>query len=166
MNYTKLFYWLVVADNAKTFFTAFTVIFTAIAVISTIVFLVGRTEHKWVETNTGKMGRKFMFWSYPFMVLFWGLLIFTPSKKDALLIVAGGQTLNFLTTDSVAKELPSELTGFLVTEIRNLAHESGVELLSNTYKQQVLESAKAMGTQELLEKMQTDTTFANIVLNK
>ena len=28
MNYTKLFYWLTVADNAKTMFIAFIVIFT------------------------------------------------------------------------------------------------------------------------------------------
>ena len=38
MNYTKLFYWLVVADNAKTFFWWFTVIFTAISVVSTILY--------------------------------------------------------------------------------------------------------------------------------
>lgn len=167
MNYTQLFYWLVVADNARTFFTTFSIIFTVIAIIATLMFIIGRSDYDWNNiSDAGKAGKKFMFWSYPFMVLFWGLLIFTPNKKDALLIIAGGQTLNYLTTDSVARQLPSELTGFLVAEIRNLAQESGVELLTNTYKQQVLESAKTMTTQELIDKMQVDTTFAHIVLNK
>ena len=107
MNYTKLFYWLTVADNAKTMFVVGIIIFTIIGVVATIAYLTNSGEEQ-------KLARKWMWWSYPFMILFWTLYIFTPNKRDALLIVAGGQTLNFLTTDSTAKSIPHELTKYAI----------------------------------------------------
>ena len=43
MNYTKLFYWLAVADNARTLFGWGVAIFTTIAVIATIINIISRT---------------------------------------------------------------------------------------------------------------------------
>jgi hypothetical protein len=48
-------------------------------------------------------------------------------KKDSLLIIAGGQTLNFL-TDKAAKQIPAELSGFVLTELKNMAKEASVDL--------------------------------------
>ena len=111
MNYTSLFYWLTVADNARDMFRVGLIIFTAIAVISTATNVICRSND---DDDAAVQARKWMWWSYPFMFLFWSLFIFTPSKKDALLIVAGGQTMNFLTTDKSAKQIPHELSTFIV----------------------------------------------------
>jgi len=157
-NYTKLFYWLTVADNAKTFFVVFIIIFTLISAIATIAYLVSGDDQS--------MSRKWMWWSYPFMIFFWSLFIFTPSKKDSLLIIAGGQTLNFLTTDSIAKQIPHELTNFVVSEIRNMAEEAKVEMGIMSEKDRILEDAKKLTTEELIEKMKTDENLAKIVLDK
>src|SRR6218665_3335678 len=139
MNYTKLFYWLTVADNARTMFIVFIVIFTAISAISTFAYLANHDEE-----DSQKMSRKWMWWSYPFMIIFWSLFIFTPSKRDSLLIVAGGGTLNYLTTDSVTKQIPRELSSFVLTELKNLAADAKMDLNITNQKEKVLEKAKSM----------------------
>jgi D-arabinose 5-phosphate isomerase GutQ len=107
-----------------------------------------------------------MWWSYPFMILFWSLYIFTPNKKDALLIVAGGGTMEFLTTDSTVKQIPHELSSFVVTQLKSMGEEAKVELGIQSQKDKILDEAKSMTTQQLLDKMKVDTNFANIILNK
>lgn len=175
MNYTKLFYWLAVADNARTLFGWGVAIFTTIAVVATIINIICRGKYLSSETpesdkedylQTAKSARKWILWSYPFMFLWWALLVFTPSKKDALLIVAGGQTMNFLTTDSSAKQIPHELSNFVVTELKNMAADAKVDLNIANQKEKILNEAKNMTTDELIQKMSVDTTFAKIVLNK
>lgn len=161
MNWYKLFYWLTVADNAKTMFIVFTTIFTLIAVIATIAYL---SNHD--DEDNQKMSRKWMWWSYPFMILFWSLFIFTPSRKDALLIVAGGGTMEFLTTDSTAKQIPHELSNFVVTELKNMGEEAKVELQVMSQKDKILEEAKGMTSEQLLQRMKVDSNFAKIILNK
>lgn len=163
MNYTKLFYWLVVADNAKAFFVVFIIIFTIISLIATIAFFATSAQS---EAEDQKMSRKWMWWSYPFMVLFWALYVFTPDKKDSLLIVAGGQTLNYLTNDSTAKQVPHEVLNFVVTELKSMASDAKVDIGINDQKNKILEEAKNMTATELMEKMKVDTTFTKVILNK
>ena len=161
MNWYKLFYWLTVADNAKTMFVTFTVIFTLISGVATIAYFANMDD-----VDEQKMSRKWMWWSYPFMILFWSLYIFTPNKKDALLIVAGGGTMEFLTTDSTVKQIPHELSSFVVTQLKSMGEEAKVELGIQSQKDKILDEAKSMTTQQLLDKMKIDTNFANIILNK
>jgi hypothetical protein len=161
MDYTKLFYWLVVADNAKVMFGVFVTIFTIIAGISTILYFLN------TDSDVDQaMCRKWMWWSYPFMIFFWFLVILTPSKKDALLIIAGGQTLNFLTTDESTKQIPAELSGFILTELKNMAKDAQVELGIKSQKERLIEEAKSLTTDELLDRMSKDPNFANVILNK
>lgn len=162
MNYTKLFYWLTVADNAKNLFTVLISIFTFIAVIATIAYFICADS----DDSDQRMARKWMWWSYPFAILFWMLQIATPSKKDALLIVAGGQTLNFLTTDSTSKQIPKELSNFVVTELKNMANDAKINLNIQDQKEKILEEAKNMTSAELITKMASDSNFAKIILNK
>jgi hypothetical protein len=161
MNYTKLFYWLTVANNAKMMFITFIIIFTAISAIATIAYIFNGEE-----PDSQRMSRKWMWWSYPFMILFWSLFIFTPDRKDALLIIAGGQTMNFLTTDSTAKQIPHELSSFVVSELKNMAKEAQVDLGIQNQKEKILEQAKTMTAMEIVEKMKVDSTFAKVILEK
>ncbi len=163
MNYTELFYWLTVADNARLLFKWGAGIFTFVALVSTAVNIICRLDN---EDNAASIARNWIKWSYPFMFLWWALLIFTPSKKDALLIVAGGQTMNFLTTDSTAKQIPHELSNFVVTELKNMASEAQVDLNIKDQKQKILDEAQNMSSKELVEKMKVDSTFAKVILEK
>ena len=107
-----------------------------------------------------------MWKSYPLMILFWSLFVFTPSKKDALIIVAGGQTLNFLVNDKSAKQIPAELSNFVLTEIKNQAKEAAVDLNISSQKEKMLKKAKNMTFEQLREEMKRDTTFAKVILEK
>ena len=169
MDFTKLFYWLVVADNARSLFITGVVIFTIISVIATICYLwCSHTDSAGRQTEDDKedqkICRKWMWWSYPFMFSWWILLVFTPSKKDSLLIVAGGGTLNYLTTDSTAKQIPKELSNFVVTQLKSMAKENEVDLNIKEQKQKILDEAKDMSAKDLLEKMKTDSLFKKTIL--
>jgi len=81
------------------------------------------------------------------------------------MILAAGGTLNFLTQDSSAAKLPSELTSFLVNEIKSMAKEAQVEIITNEYKKDVIEKAKKMNGEELLNSLK-DSVFREIILNQ
>lgn len=164
MDYTSLFYWLVVADNAKTAFLTFAIIFGIISAIAILVNLLNdRAED---EGEVQGISRKWIWWATPFAVVFILLTVFTPSKRDSLLIVAGGGALNFLTTDSSAKQIPHELTTFVVTELKSMAKESEVDLNIQGEKEKIVEEAKQMTAQELMNRMKIDSTFSKVILNK
>jgi hypothetical protein len=163
IDYSALFYWLVVADNAKTLFLTVSIFFGIVAIISTICYLFNNEAN---EEEAQKMSRKWMWWSYPILIFFTMLCVFTPSKKDALLIVAGGQTLNFLANDKSAKQIPAELSNFVLTEIKNLAAEASVDLNIADQKDKLLEKAKKMSAEELMIEMKKDTAFTKVILDK
>lgn len=163
-----MFYLLTVADSARNLFFWFGILFTVISVISTIWFIVDRDGND-LSVQSGsaaERAKKWMWWSYPFTLILLMLWTLTPSKRDALLIIAGGETMNFLTTDKTAKQIPHELSNFVVTEIKNMAKEADVELNIKEQKQKILDEAEKMSTKEILEKIKTDSTFAKIVLEK
>ena len=171
-NYQYLFYWMTVADNARAFFIVCVFIFTLIAVIATICNFIFAADG-WDSSNTKDdnlkgqaIARSWIRYSVPFAVLFWSLLIFTPSKRDALLIVAGGGVLNYLSSDSTAKTIPKELLTFAKTEIENLGESAKVDLDIKSQKDKILDQAKSMTTDQLLDKMKVDSNFAKVVLNK
>lgn len=149
-------------------FMTFVILFTIVCVVSTLTFFIGRDGNSWSCPKDGaaERAKKWMWWGYPFLILFWSLYIFTPSKKDSLLIVAGGQTMNFLTTDSSARKIPSELSKFIIVELKNMAKESQVELNIQTEKEKALESVKELTAVQLIEKMKTDTNLVKIFLKK
>jgi hypothetical protein len=160
MNWYSIFYWLTVADNAKDFFWVFAVIFTIIAAISTFSFIDAST------TEEKKDSKKWVMWSYPFAVLFWAGIIFTPSKKDSLLIVAGGGTLQYLTSDSSAKQIPHEMTSFILTQLQSMSQDVKIQVDTKNQKEKILKQAKDMTAEQLLDKIKIDTNFAKIVLDK
>jgi hypothetical protein len=170
MNWYSIFYWLTVASNAKSFFWFFAIVLSIIAIIAFCSWAIYNTERN-SETEV-KASRKWFFWSLPFAMLMWAGIVFTPCKKDAVLIVAGGATANFLTSDSTAKAMPHDIMVFLQTEIRALAEDAKVEiseakaeLKAKNAKEKILDEAKNMTRDQILEKMKVDTSFRNVILN-
>lgn len=186
MNYYKLFYWITRADSIRDFFSTTSNIFTTATIISLAILVIttiGKAnaiddsyaksveeEEKDPTVRGWELVRKHSSrWFYVFLIfclITWFGYMAVPSKKDALLIVGGGGALTFLTTDSTAKQLPSELTGFIVSELKSAAAEAKVEWNTNEAKNKVLEEVKTMSATELIEKMKTDSTLTNIILQK
>jgi len=95
----------------------------------------------------------------------WMGYVLTPTKKETLLIIAGGGTMNYLTTDSIAKQIPHELSTFVLTELKSMAKEAKVDLGIANEKDRILEEAKNMTSQQLMEKMRVDSNFAKVIIN-
>ena len=119
----------------------------------------------WLMEKRRRAG-KWVFFSWPLIIFFWMLWIFTPTKRDALLIVAGGGAMNFLTNDSTAKQLPHELIEFTKVNLQSMAQEAKVSLGIQSQKEKILEDAKNMTTNELLDRMKADSNFAKIITNR
>lgn len=101
------------------------------------------------------------------LAIFTGLMYACiPTKKDALLIIAGGGALEYLTNDSTGKQIPKELSTFVISELKSASSEAIKEIKVSDVKEKVLDDAKKMSPTELLNKIKTDSSFAKIVLEK
>jgi len=131
MNYTKLFYWLTVADNAKFFFGCFAFIFIAIFIIVTLV-RVYCTFDGYVDDEGDFYNKcnKWTWYSTPFMLIF----------------------------------LAFKLSSYLLTEIKNMAKDAEVELNIKDNKQKILEKAKSLTAEELIQRLKEDSSIRNIIL--
>lgn len=148
MNWYKLFYLMTMADRLQDFFDTISNIFTTMAVVSLIAFVIATIGYSIRRSDTSAehdklhlddelqawiMFKKTTIWflsfCIPIAVATWFLWIATPSKKDALLIVAGGAVGTFITTDSSAQKLPSDITNFLRLKIQAEANELNMESL-------------------------------------
>ncbi len=142
MNYYSLFYWLSVGDKLSTLF-AWSCFF------STFLFLIFNAHT--IFTKDSLRGdswflsvKKLSYFTWVWMPLSWLLYIGTPTKKEALLIIGGGAIGNFITQDSSAQKLPSDVINFLRVQIQQATHET-IKELSSTKK------VEDMTKEELLE---------------
>lgn len=185
-NWYNVFYWITRADSVKEFFDTSSnifsvfagVLFVALAIISIATFS-SITENNSEDDDMDDMTPDIRSWkkmrkyvstlfyiALTLSLITWTGYVFTPTKKDALLIIAGGSAVSFLTTDSSAKQIPHELSSFVVTELKNMAKEAQVDLGIASQKDRILEEAKKMTSEQVMERMRIDTTFAKIILNK
>lgn len=165
MDYKWLFYWISVADNAKSFFLTVAIVISIIGLVSFLsnmgAFFSTESESEKVESKI--ISRKWTFFSWSIMILFWSFWIFTPSKMDALIIVGGGETMNFLSKDPSAQKIPPTILKLVETKLQSeLADVNLLSLVTKT-KEEVLKEASNMTGAELIEKMKSDPEFAKIV---
>lgn len=155
MDYYKLFYFLTTADSIKHTFDIFSnwfMIFSILtAIIYVIVFIISKSEgNSQQNVKDLLLWRKYMsrsFWfSFIMMTLLWTAWAFTPTKKDAILILAGGAIGNFITSDSSAKQIPAELTLLvrekLKEEIKEIKSENITDTLASKSKEELIELLK------------------------
>lgn len=110
MNWYKVFYWVTVSDGVKHFFDTFSNIFTALSIISFIIYIIVsgvRAAAKDSKEYTPQDIIDLSFWVKRLGIFFWTSIIVciitwggymaTPDKKDCLTIIAGGAVGNFIT---------------------------------------------------------------------
>lgn len=140
-NWYSIFYWLTVADNVKNLFDALSDIFTFFAFVLFIIFIIARIgEIGSVMSNTHQSEKerkgfelakshslKLFYPALALCLVTWILFVFTPSKKDCVLIAAGGAVGNFIQSDSSASAIPSDITKFLHLSLRKEISELSKE---------------------------------------
>ncbi len=173
MNWYSIFYWLTVADGVKSAFDVFSNIFTWFTIVALIIYIIATIYGHSGECNdkdVNKHWRKHLGWIMSLCMFLttvtWVGYMAIPTKKDALLIVAGGSTMNFLTTDSAAKEIPHEVMNYLVTELKSMSEEAKVDIGIKEQTNKIIEEAKGMTGAQLIERMKSDSTFSAIITGR
>jgi hypothetical protein len=189
INWYSIFYWLTVSDSVKQFFDTASNIFSWFCVfaffgtvICSIVRSIAISEYRLTSSEEESVNSDFRSWdslrlySRRFFFVFLGLavitwtgFVFTPTKKDCLLIVAGGSVGSFITSDSSTKALPSDVTKYLhlslKNEINNLNNKAKEEIgldtvpIKKSTKATLLEKAESLTKQELIDYLKNDTTI-------
>lgn len=178
MDWYSIFYWITVADGVKSVFDTFSNIFTFLTVASLIAYaiIIGITIDNKIENKNeeyidsvrwGKFAGRFYWFCQIICIVTWLGYVFTPTKKDCLMIVAGGVVGNFITTDSASKEIPSDITKFLHLslnkEIEELSNETKQdikkELGIESPKDKLIENVKYLTKEQIIEYLKNDTTL-------
>jgi hypothetical protein len=184
MNWYSTFYWLTVADSVKKFFDVASNVFTFFAVIFfliMIITIIGKAiqvsedsveneedEKTNADVRAWEFAKKYstkLFWpSLIICIITWLGYVMVPTKKDCLLIIAGGSVGNFLTTDKSAKELPGDITKFLhlslQKEVSDLSEDGRKQIGLQTNKDKLIDKAKKMTKDELVKYLETDSTLS------
>lgn len=168
MNFYKLFYYLTVGDKLATLFGWLSIFFCISFVVTTIIVFFftpdiykideglvkerkdEKEQHNFTEKRWYKNVRitnYMLFVAAPISLFLWAG---TPNKKEAVLIIGGGYIGNFITTDSSAKKLPSDIVYFLRSNLQLAAKESQVEL-QGLIEQPKIDTLASKSKEELLE---------------
>lgn len=130
-NYTKL-YWLTRLENINNFFITCTVTSIALIVIISIYWLI----HKEWDSFSSELAERIAYRKklvnkrkFLFVVLFvcsMGMVLI-PTQKEAVLIFAGGKTMDFIQQDTSIKKIPAQTTLLISTffekQIKELTEE-------------------------------------------
>lgn len=168
MNYYKLFYWITVAERVQNFILAIAVVLTILTALNIILNIVGRYYvafgGSYDSDGYGKMKKttnRFYAILIPCFFLFWSGYLAVPSKSDTVLIIAGGAIANFATKDSSAKQIPSEMSSFVVEKIRELTREAKADLGTDPVTQKAKELDN-LDADQLRKLIKTDTTISKL----
>lgn len=136
MNYYKVFYWISVADKMSDVLGVLCIIFGIFTGVSLIGYFWSTSEcsssvnngstapeHQNTSYNEWNIWKKtwrnqFFLWVILFIIVTFSNIAL-PSKKDFLVIIAGGAVGNFITSDSSAKQIPGELTLLLREKLKS-----------------------------------------------
>lgn len=160
MNWYRVFYWMSIADNVKAVFLALSIVIGIYFIIATAAAL-GMFDAKFTEWEKGTKRVYFIFTiTFLFSITLW---TFTPSKKDMMLIIAGGAVGNFITSDSSSRALPADLTKYLHlklnAELEDLGSATKKELGLQTKKEELIDKVKDFSKEQLIEYLKNDTTL-------
>lgn len=129
MTNTSSLYWLTRLDNIQDLFTTFLVV----GIIG--LFILGAIKfHNYMEENTPAKRPGLTALAITFICL--GALgqTFTPTTKEAIFIVAGGKTLDYVSSDTALKKIPGQLSGITSSWLETKLKEIETDLTTDTKK--------------------------------
>lgn len=186
MDFYEIFYALTVSDGVKKCFDVFSNIFSWFTVLSFLIIIAtmigkattvssnnlkneneDKTDSDWRAWETARKVAMTGFFTFlPLCIITWIGYVATPTKKDCLLIIAGGAVGNFIVSDSSSKQLPSDVTQFLHLSLKNEIKDLGeaakkeisVQLGTQTPKDKLIDKVKELSKEQLIEYLKSDST--------
>jgi len=122
-NYEKI-YWLTRLDNLETLFTTLVVIGS--------MFILVRAVYKFIMHVEGDEYPSLKWYNHLF---FWPIyisailgLVLIPNQKEAVIIFAGGKTIDFIQSDSSIQKIPHQTTEIISKFMENEILEMNKEI--------------------------------------
>jgi hypothetical protein len=190
MNWYSVFYWLTVSDGVKSFFNVTSNIFTWFAVLSflaligvTIGKMVAASENNCKNDEEEKVDsdvrvlikariyvRNFFYVMLGLSLITWLGWVTTPTKKDCIMIIAGGTVGNFLQSDSNARQLPADVMKLAHVallswqeQIKDISPEDrkvlGIQSAEEKKKEDFLDKLGTLTKDEIIEQFRKDSTL-------
>ena len=132
MNWTTSIYWLTRLDNINSLF-GWMIGVSIVCIVAMLTFrgISYLEDHKYKK-------KPWLFGMFIFL-LFLGALgrTFTPTTKEAVFIVAGGKTLDYMAKDTSLNKIPGQVTSITSTWLEKKLNE-----LESDVKEQVEKTSK------------------------
>lgn len=107
-NYSKI-YWLTRLDYLQNFFIGIAAVIVAILFIYAFIYVL---NEDWENIKK----KYFAIW-LPIVAFFTLLACLTPTRNEALVIIAGGATIDYAQSDTSLKKIPYQVTSTVSTYI-------------------------------------------------
>ena len=194
MNWYSIFYALTVSDGVKNFFDHASDIFTWFAVLSFLALIgvsiaksvmvsenrLKNEEEEKVDPDTRSLVkarvyvRNFFYVMLGLCLITWTGWVLTPTKKDCVMIIAGGGIATFLTSDTSARKIPGELMKLGVVAIQSwqdqikdftpeerkaIGIQTEAEKEAAKKKDDLVSKVGKMTKEEIVEWLKNDTTI-------
>jgi hypothetical protein len=130
MSNELMIYWITRLDGIVGLFITISVF----ALVFGIISIVDTFSHDWVEyMKKKKEKRSIMLLSVGFF--FCILSVFTPNTKQAIMIYAGGKTLDYIQSDTSLQQIPSKSTELILNKLNEYLKDTKHEQVERpTYK--------------------------------
>ena len=100
-------YWLTRLNGINTFFNVMTVFGIVFTVISIVGYIVTKNDD-YVDDCWKEFWIKLFKYCFPTTIIITLLFIFTPTTKEALMILGVGGTIDYVKSNDTAKQLPDK----------------------------------------------------------
>jgi len=123
MSNIALIYWLTRLSSIQGLFTAAAIIITAIISVGLFSYTIMMIDSSESEVKELKQKRKYFVNRIWIVCLLWLVAILTPDTKEAMLIIAGGKTMDFVQQDTSLKKIPYKTTELILKKMDEYINE-------------------------------------------
>ena len=125
MSNIALIYWLTRLSSISDFFLTLGIISAAIISLGLIGYSVALMDWPSDEDEIEyKQKRKKFFNKLWVPILFFVLYILTPNTKEAMLIIAGGKTMDYVQSDTSLQKIPYKATELILKKMEDYIDET------------------------------------------
>ena len=117
MSNIVLIYWLTRLSSIQGLFTTIAIIVTTTISAGLLIYTIMMVESYEDEIKELKQKRKWFVNRIWIVCLLWVVSILTPDTKEAMLIIAGGKTMDYVQQDTSLQKIPYKATELILKKM-------------------------------------------------
>ena len=124
MSNMVLIYWLTRLSNIQGLFLTAAIIVTTIISVGLLSYTIMMVDGYESEVKELKQKRKWFVNRIWIICLLWIVAILTPDTKEAMLIIAGGKTMDYVQQDTSLQKIPYKTTELILKKMDEYIDET------------------------------------------